>query len=78
MNEDILEALKPSTKTSLLLAGCVTLDQYDQPNLESVCRRLDPDQQIITFFAENYTPINCRSSMEGVFHFAYQVRLTRV
>lgn len=56
-------------------AGCVTLDAREPPTLENVCRRLDPDSQIITLFAENYTPLNCRSSLEGVFHFAYQVQM---
>jgi hypothetical protein len=55
--------------------GCVTIDTAEQPNLQNICRRLDPKQQIITMFAENYTPINCRSSLEGVFHFSYQVRI---
>ena len=58
-------------------AGCVTVNKNSEraTSLEEVCRRLDPDQQIITMFAENYTPINCRSSLEGVFHFAYQVSI---
>ena len=55
------------------LAGCVTLDRFENPTLENVCRRLDSETQIITLFAENYVPLNCRSSLEGVFHFAYQV-----
>ena len=55
-------------------AGCVNLGPYDKPTLKSVCKQLSPESQIITLFAENYTPINCRSSLEGVFHFAYQVR----
>ena len=56
------------------LAGCVTLENGEVPILQNICRRLDPKQQIITMFAENYTPINCRSSLEGVFHFSYQVK----
>ena len=43
--------------------------------MEQVCKRLDDDSQLITLFAENYTPINCRSSLEGVFHFDYQVHM---
>ncbi len=54
-------------------AGCVNLPSHERPTLETVCRELDPDSQIITLFAENYTPLNCRSALEGVFHFAYQV-----
>ena len=53
--------------------GCVTLENGEIPTLQNICRRMDPETQLITFFAENYTPINCRSSLEGVFHFAYQV-----
>ncbi|TRY74582.1 hypothetical protein TCAL_04595 [Tigriopus californicus] len=48
----------------------------EEPTLENVCSRLNPLSQIITLFAENYTPINCRSSLEGVFHFAYQNRFS--
>ena len=59
-------------------SGCVTLgEKYNLnqlPSLEQICRNLDPNSQIITLFAENYSPINCRSALEGVFHFAYQVR----
>lgn len=55
------------------LAGCVNVDSDVIPSLENICRRLNPKQQIITYFKENYTPVNCRSSLEGVFHFAYQV-----
>ena len=58
---------------SCFLAGCVTLEKGEEPTLQNICRRFDVRQQIITMFAENYTPINCRSSLEGVFHFSYQV-----
>ena len=51
----------------------MTLEGYEKATLEEVCKRLDPESQLITLFAENYTPINCRSSLEGVFHFDYQV-----
>ena len=54
-------------------AGCVNLNGAEKVTLEKVCKRLDDESQVITLFAENYTPINCRSSLEGVFHFAYQV-----
>ena len=55
-------------------AGCLNFNH--RPTLEEACRRLDSKQQLITFFAENYSPINCRSSLEGVFHFDYQVNIT--
>ena len=57
-----------------ILAGCVS-DFDHLPSIEEVCRNLDKKQQLITLFAENYSPINCRSSLEGVFHFDYQVTL---
>jgi len=56
--------------------GCVTLSGNEKAKLEQVCKRLDDDSQLITLFAENYTPINCRSSLEGVFHFDYQNRFS--
>ena len=45
-----------------------------QPTIENVCSGLREDQQMITLFSENYVPVNCRSSLEGVWQFAYQVR----
>jgi len=57
-------------------SGCVTLSGNEKAKLEQVCKRLDDDSQVITLFAENYTPINCRSSLEGVFHFDYQNRFS--
>jgi len=33
------------------------------------------DTQLHTLFSENYIPVNCRSSLEGVWQFAYQVLL---
>lgn len=51
----------------------MNLPSHERATLETVCRELDPESQIITLFAENYTPLNCRSALEGVFHFAYQV-----
>lgn len=47
-----------------------------EPTIESVCRGIRSDQQLITLFNENYIPINCRSSLEGVWQFAYQVRFS--
>ena len=44
------------------------------PTIPRICsRNLDPDQQLITLFSENYVPLNCRSSLEGVWKFSYQV-----
>jgi len=42
--------------------------------MEEVCRNLNPDQNLITLFSENPIPVNCRSSLEGVWQFAYQNR----
>lgn len=52
---------------------CVTLEPGDEPTIERICRGINNDQQLITLFNENYIPINCRSSLEGVWQFAYQV-----
>jgi hypothetical protein len=54
-------------------AGCVNLARDEEPTVERVCRELNPDQHIVTLFSENYVPVNCRSSLEGVWQFAYQV-----
>ncbi|XP_077290768.1 protein undicht [Arctopsyche grandis] len=53
---------------------CVDLARNEEPTVERVCRGLNADQQLITLFSENYVPINCRSSLEGVWQFAYQNR----
>lgn len=53
---------------------CVTLTKDEIPTVERVCQGINEDQQLITLFNENYIPINCRSSLEGVWQFAYQVR----
>lgn len=53
-------------------SGCVK-DKGDK-SLEQICSHIPPDQQIVTMFSEKYTPINCRSSLEGVFQFTYQYR----
>nr|CAD7460289.1 unnamed protein product [Timema tahoe] len=55
-------------------SGCVNLPQGVEPTLERVCRGLNPDQQLVTLFSENPIPVNCRSSLEGVWQFAYQNR----
>lgn len=54
--------------------GCVNLAHDEKPTVERVCRELNPDQHIVTLFSENYVPVNCRSSLEGVWQFAYQNR----
>ncbi|XP_040564488.2 LOW QUALITY PROTEIN: uncharacterized protein [Lepeophtheirus salmonis] len=54
--------------------GCVSLETGDKPSLEKVCSILNSKAQIITMFLETYTPVNCRSSIEGVFQFTYQLR----
>ncbi|KAG4078615.1 hypothetical protein HA402_015205 [Bradysia odoriphaga] len=53
---------------------CVTLLPNEEPTIERVCIGIRDDQQLITLFNENYVPINCRSSLEGVWQFAYQNR----
>ena len=52
------------------------MDNGQEVSLDNICQRLNKKQQLTTLFRENYTPINCRSSLEGVFHFAYQNRFT--
>lgn len=52
---------------------CVTLSADEEPTVERICHGINDDQQLITLFNENYIPINCRSSLEGVWQFAYQV-----
>nr|CAG4650027.1 EOG090X03AK [Sida crystallina] len=44
------------------------------PSLTAICDAINPEQQLITFFAENFVPVNCRSGLEGVWQFAYQNR----
>lgn len=56
-----------------ILAPCVFVPDYEV-SVERVCRDLRPDQQLITLFSENPIPVNCRSSLEGVWNFAYQNR----
>lgn len=56
------------------LAGCVNLRPEEEPTVENVCRKLNPDQQLKTLFSQNYVPVNCRSSLEGVWRFAYRVK----
>lgn len=54
--------------------SCVNVPQGEEPTIERVCRGLRSDQQIITLFSETPTPVNCRSSLEGVWQFTYQNR----
>lgn len=53
---------------------CMSLRNNEPITVEQVCRNLDPNQQLITLFQENYVPVNCRSSLEGVWSFGYQNR----
>ena len=55
-----------------ILGGCVTSDK-ENPTVDEICRSLKEDQQLVTLFSENFIPVNCRSSLEGVWQFAYQV-----
>ncbi|XP_023246365.1 uncharacterized protein LOC106640859 [Copidosoma floridanum] len=55
-----------------LETGCVNLPSGVEPTVENVCRGLKADQQLITLFSENFVPVNCRSSLEGVWQFTYQ------
>ncbi|XP_002137422.3 uncharacterized protein udt isoform X1 [Drosophila pseudoobscura] len=53
---------------------CLSLPPGQKPTVENICRNIKDDQQLITLFNENFVPINCRSSLEGVWHFTYQNR----
>lgn len=52
---------------------CVSLKRGEAPTFGRVCQGIRSDQQMITLFNENYIPINCRSSLEGVWQFTYRV-----
>ncbi|CAL8093357.1 unnamed protein product [Orchesella dallaii] len=55
--------------------GCINFPKgRARPTPDEVCRSLNPDQNLITLFSENPIPVNCRSSLEGVWQFAYQNR----
>lgn len=58
----------------LIIVSCVNLPNGIEPTVDNVCRGLNANQQLVTLFSENYVPVNCRSSLEGVWQFAYQVR----
>lgn len=51
---------------------CIGLAPGEEPTVQNVCKGIKDDQQLITLFNENFVPINCRSSLEGVWHFTYQ------
>jgi len=54
-------------------SGCIQLPPGER-SFDGVCSTIADDQQVVTMFSESYTPINCRSSIEGVFKFTYQYR----
>jgi len=55
-------------------SGCVQLREGER-SMDNICHEQRYDtQQLVTMFSESYTPINCRSSIEGVFQFTYQYR----
>ncbi|KAG8230086.1 hypothetical protein J437_LFUL009205 [Ladona fulva] len=54
-------------------SGCVNIPDNVEPTADKVCGGIK-DQQLVTLFSENYVPVNCRSSLEGVWQFAYQNR----
>lgn len=56
-----------------LVVHCVNLRPGLEPTFANLCQGLHSDQQLITLFSENYKAVNCRSSLEGVWKFAYQV-----
>ncbi|CAH1984071.1 unnamed protein product [Acanthoscelides obtectus] len=53
--------------------SCISLPE-ERATVENICNALDPNQQLRTLFSENYIPVNCRSSLEGVWNFGYQNR----
>lgn len=53
---------------------CVHLTGNEEPTVERICSGINREQHPITMFNENYVPVNCRSSLEGVWQFAYQNR----
>ncbi|KAH0561156.1 uncharacterized protein LOC123266064 [Cotesia glomerata] len=52
---------------------CIELPESVEPTIENICQGMDRRQQI-TLFSEFPRPVNCRSSLEGVWQFAYQNR----
>jgi len=49
----------------------MTLNPNEDESPDKICQF--QDTQLHTLFSENYIPVNCRSSLEGVWQFAYQV-----
>lgn len=37
---------------------CVDVGPDEEPTVERVCRGLNPDQNLITLFSENYVPVS--------------------
>lgn len=54
--------------------GCINVEPNVQPNLQTICRHLESNHELTTMFATNAQGKNCRSSIEGVWKFAYQNR----
>lgn len=69
----VLLKRKSFYNSPILPAPCINIPEH-QATVEYVCKDLDPHQTIITLFSETYVPVNCRSSLEGVWNFAYQNR----
>ncbi|KAJ8952349.1 hypothetical protein NQ318_017243 [Aromia moschata] len=67
------EPIFPADCRMQLRASCITIPQ-EKATIENVCKGLNYHQQLTTLFAEYYVPVNCRSSLEGVWNFAYQNR----
>lgn len=55
---------------------CVTLEAGEEPTVERICHGIDRDQKLVTLFNDDYIPINCRSSIQGVWQFSYKVSST--
>lgn len=54
-----------------MLGVCMSLKPNETESADKICQF--QDTQLNTLFSENYIPVNCRSSLEGVWQFAYQV-----
>ena len=54
--------------------GCINIEHNEQPTLQNICRHLESNHELTTMFATNTQGKNCRSSIEGVWKFAYQNR----
>ena len=58
----------------IFAATCINLASGVEPTIKNVCSGLREDQETITLFSDHYVPVDCRFSLEGMWHFAYQVR----